>query len=180
MRKLFFFLIGILILGACDKVKDTIELETQYSQLRDNETKFIVSISDQVFYETTAIFDGHVEVRNNYFVMNMTNQYKGNFILNFSQENWINAKKIPARLYGSAASSLMIGKVVDSTQNKGAGYLMSDGFIEPITISKSKIIFYITGNVKKYPNVSETDSTFKITGYILAKNLKFAEYSLPN
>jgi len=74
----------------------------------------------------------------------------------------------------------MFGRVVDAKNNKGEGYLYSSGKIEPLSVSKSKLIFKFSGEAKKYPKVSETDPSFNVEGYIISKNPVFQEYSINN
>jgi hypothetical protein len=112
--------------------------------------------------------------------MNFINQYGGNFILNLNGEEWFKSKSLEGRMYGAAASNLMIGKVIDKKANLGAGYLMYSGSIEPISVSQSKLIFKISGMLKKYPKVTETDPSYPFEGYIISKNPVFNEYSLKN
>jgi hypothetical protein len=155
------------------------DIEKQYLQMKDKQTKFILHINNNSFYEVDAIFSGHLEAKNNYFVMNFHNQYGGNYILNLSGENWYNEKYIDGRLAGAAASNLMIGKVINKQENIGAGYLMDSGKIEPITVSKAKLIFKVSGSLKKYPKVAETDSSYNFEGYIISKSPEYSEYSIP-
>lgn len=174
MKKFALFIVSALLLFSC---KPSVDLDAQFAQLKDNQTKFILTLDGKPFYEEDAIFKGHFEAKKNFFAMNVLNQYGGNFILMFEKPNWFNEKKIKGG--GDASfSNLMVGKVIDAKNHKGAGYLMMKGEIEPITISKSKVIYRVSGISKKYPNVREEDPTFEIEGYILSKNPEFSEYSI--
>lgn len=178
MKNYYFLFLSLLLFWGCQK--SSVDIESEYQKIKDNQTKFILNIDNKPFYETDAIFTGHLEAKNNYFVMNFVNQHGGNYILSLSDDMWFNKKGITGKLYGAAISNLMLGKVIDREKNIGAGYLMSEGIIEPITVSKSKLIFKINGKLKKYPNVSETDPSFAVNGYIISKNPEYSEYTIPN
>ncbi len=176
MKYLYFFSLILLFASCRPKL-----IDTEFEKMEEGQTKFLLTINGETFYETDAVFDGNLAVKENYFNMNFLNQHDGNFILNFGDvKNWYDSKTIEGKLYGSAASNLMIGKVIDKKENKGVGYLMSNGKIIPITISKDKIIFRIEGKLKKYPNVREDDKDFICEGYIISKKPKFSEYSIRN
>jgi hypothetical protein len=177
MKKILFFSILVLMFISCEK---EIDINRQYELTKDKQTRFLLSVDGKDFYETDAIFEGHLEAKENYFVMNFMNQHGGNYILNLSGENWYKEKFIEGKIYGAAASNLMFGRVVDAKNNKGEGYLYSSGKIEPLSVSKSKLIFKFSGEAKKYPKVSETDPSFKVEGYIISKNPEFQEYSIKN
>ena len=97
----------------------------------------------------------------------------------FDGKAWYNEKKIKGFGGSGESSTLMVGKVIDREKNKGAGYLMKSGFIEPLSISKSKLVFKVSGKMKKYPKVNEEDLSYDFEGYIVSKNPKFEEYSIP-
>lgn len=175
MKQIAFFIISVLIIGCQPKY-----IDTQFDNLQEGQTKFLLTIDDEKFYEEDALFEGHLEVKENYFIMNFFNQHNGNFILNFSGiKEWYNQKPIEGKLYGTSVSNLMVGKVVDREENKGVGYLMSEGEIVALTVSKDKLIFKVTGKLKKYPEVLEGSPSFKFDGYIISKSPTFSEYSIP-
>jgi hypothetical protein len=118
--------------------------------------------------------------KENFFNMNFFDQYGSNYILVFDGKSWYNEKKIKGFGGSGESSTLMVGKVIDKEKNKGAGYLMQSGFIEPLTISRSKLVFRVSGKMKKYPNVKEKDPSFNFEGYIVSKNPKFEVYEIPN
>jgi hypothetical protein len=176
MRNLAVFSTLMLLVGCQPKLVDA-----QFEELKAGETKFLLTIDNDAFYEEDAVFEGHLEAKENYFVMNFVNQHAGNFILTFSGiEKWYDQKPVEGQLYGTAASNLMIGKVVDKKENKGVGYLMSEGNITALTVSKEKLVFKVEGKLKKYPNVREEDPSFNFDGYIISKSPTFNDYSIPN
>ncbi|MBL0324906.1 MAG: hypothetical protein IPP61_06965 [Cytophagaceae bacterium] len=177
MKLLYYFLPFLFLFSSCEK---DIDVNKQFELTKDKQTRFILSVEGKDFYEEDAVFSGHLEAKENYFVMNFLNQNGGNFILNLSGNGWYNEKFIEGRIYGAASSNLMFGRVVDAKINKGEGYLFSSGKIEPLSVSKSKLIFKLTGEAKKYPNVSETDPSYSIEGLIISKNPEFQEFSITN
>ncbi|MEY4936288.1 MAG: hypothetical protein RIS64_2647 [Bacteroidota bacterium] len=174
MKKYFLFL-AIFNLLSCKKNIDT---DAIYAQLQDNQTKFVLTLNGEIFYGEDAIFSGFAVARDNFFNMNYFNQDGGNYILIFDGKAWYDEPKIKG-FGGGDFSTLMVGKVIDRAKNKGAGYLMTSGNIEPLTISKSKIVFRVSGKMKKYPKMHEEDPAFDFDGYIISKNPKFEEYSIP-
>ncbi len=175
MKQFFLFFITLTILSSCKKNIDT---EAIYAQLQDNQTKFILTLDGETFYGEDATFTGMTRVTDNFFQMNYFDQNGSNYMLMFNGKAWYNEKKIKGFSGGSDASTLMVGKVIDKEKNKGAGYLMKSGFIEPLTISQSKLIFKVSGKMKKYPNVKNEDPSYNFEGYIVSKNPKFEEYSI--
>ena len=164
------------MLWSCKKNIDT---ESIYAQLQDNQTKFILTLGGEIFYGEDAVFTGMARTTENFFQMNYFDQYGSNYMLMFDGKAWYNEKKIKGFAGGSDASTLMVGKVVDKEKNKGAGYLMKSGFIEPLIISQSKLVFKVSGKMKKYPNMKDEDPSFDFEGYIISKSPKFEEYSIP-
>jgi hypothetical protein len=176
MKKYFLFFITLTILSSCKKDIDT---EAIYAQLQDNQTKFILTLDGETFYNQDASFTGMTRASENFFQMNYFDQYGSNYMLMFDGKAWYNEKKIKGFGGSGESSTLMVGKVTDKEKNKGAGYLMNSGFIEPLSISQSKLVFKVSGKMKKYPKVKEEDPSFDFEGYIVSKNPKFDEYSIP-
>ncbi len=176
MNMKFFNIIvlSILVLLSCKKNAD---FDTDFSNLKDNQIKFRLSLDNQDFYEPDAIFTGHLDARDNFLGLNCFNQYGGNFMLTLDGNFWYKKEFVEGK-GGYSFSSLMFGKVTDKAKQKGAGYLLSTGRIEPIVMTKSKIILKVYGKAKKYPNVLETDPSFDFDGVIVAKNPKFDNYSI--
>ena len=158
--------------------KKNVDIENTYAQLQDNQTKFILTLNGGNFYNQDATFTGLMIVKENFFQMNYFDQYGSNYILGFDVKYWYNEKKIKG-FGGGEFSTLMVGKVTDKEKNKGEGYLMYSGFIEPLTISQSKLVFRVSGKMKKYPKVKEEDPSFDFDGYIVSKSPQFEEYSIP-
>lgn len=163
-------------LWGCKKNVDT---EAIYAQLQDNQTKFILTLDGETFYNQDAIFTGMTRTSENFFQMNYFDQYGSNYMLMFDGKAWYNEKKIKGFGGSSESSTLMVGKLIDKEKNKGAGYLMNSGFIEPLSISPSKLVFKVSGKMKKYPKVKEEDPSYDFEGYIVSKNPKFDEYAIP-
>lgn len=176
MKKYFLFFMAITIMYGCKKNIDT---EAIYAQLQDNQTKFILTLDGKTFYGEDATFTGMTRVTEKFFQMNYFDQYGSNYMLMFDGKAWYNEKKIKGFNGSGDASSLMVGKVTDKEKNKGTGYLMSSGFIEPLSISQSKLVFKVSGKMKKYPEVKAEDPSFDFEGYIVSKSPKCEEYSIP-
>lgn len=176
MRIIAFAAILMLFVGCQSKFVDA-----QYDELKEGQTKFLLTIDGDTFYEEDAIFEGHLEANENYFVMNFVNQHAGNFILNFSgTDKWYNQKPIEGKLFGTAASNLMVGKIIDKKENKGVGYLMSEGKITALKVSKDKLVFKVEGKLKKYPDVWDDDPSYTFDGHIVSKSPLYNEFSIPD
>lgn len=169
----------LVVFIALNSCKSGINIEEQFDQLKDNQTKCIVKVNRTPFFEANeAIFDGSVSVTNDLFKMNEKNLTEGNFILTIQEADWYKKKNISAISSGKF-STFMIGKKIDSTKYEGYGYLMTEGLVEPLTISREKIVIKIKGLVKKYPKLSDNDPAYDLEGYVIAKKPFFDEYSIP-
>ena len=170
---IFFFL--LLTLGGCKK---SVDVEAVYAQMQNGQTKCLVMLDNEPFYQTDAVFKGNATARDNFFAMNFFNQYGGNYIFMFQEKGWYTMTSLKGG--GDASfSNFMFGRVLDPKKNKGAGYLMMKGKIEPLVISKAKIVFKITGIAKRYPKVHEEDPSYDLEAFIIAKNIPFTEFVIP-
>ncbi len=175
MKNTFILLFLLLILGGCKK---TVDIEAIYKNMTNGQTKCLVTLDGEPFYQTDAVFKGNATARDNFFAMNFFNQYGGNYIFMFQEKGWYTMTAIKGG--GDASfSNFMFGKVLDPKKNKGAGYLMMKGEITPLTISKSKVVFKITGIAKRYPKLHEEDPSYDLEAFIIAKNIPFTEFSVP-
>jgi hypothetical protein len=177
MKFLSVIIIVMLGLSSC-KENPEVNAETEYASLKDNQTKFTLKLDNQDFYELDALFEGNIDVRKNYLAINCFNQYGGNFMITLDGDFWYKKSSIEGK-GGLNFSSVMFGKVTDKVKNKGAGYLLSKGIIEPITVSKSKLLFKVSGIAKKYPYVNAEDPSYNFEGYVISKNPKFLQYTIP-
>lgn len=180
MKRLFFLFLSLaFVYSSCEKESDSSEI---WANLKDNQTAVKLEIDGTEFYKTDEVFNGHLEIKESYFVMNYFSNYESNFILNFSDKNWLKTKEVHGQIMGAAASNFMFGKVIDKEKNMGAGYLLYDGKILVKEISKSKLVFLIEGKAKKYPKVNETDEDFALKALIVSKNPKIDELDaqIPN
>jgi hypothetical protein len=170
----------ILILLSLSSCKNTPEIDTnsEYSNLKDNQTRVKLKVDNKEFYELDAVFQGNIDVRKNFLSMNCFNQYGGNLMLTLDGESWYKKKSIEGK-GGLNFSSLMFGKVTDKEKHKGDGYLLNTGNIEPITISKSKLVLRVSGIAKKFPRVNAEDPSYNFECYIISKNPVCTEFSVP-
>jgi hypothetical protein len=65
----------ILILLSLSSCKNTPEIDTnsEYSNLKDNQTRVKLKVDNKEFYELDAIFQGNIDVRKNFLSMNLIN-----------------------------------------------------------------------------------------------------------
>jgi hypothetical protein len=171
---IIFILLGLL---SC---KDSPEIDTnmEYSNLKDNQTKVKLKLDKQEFYELDAIFEGNIDVRKNFLSMNCFNQFGGNLMLTLDGDAWYEKKSIEGK-GGLNFSSFMFGKITDKENHKGDGFLLNTGRIEPITVSKSKLVFKVSGIAKKFPKVNPEDPSYNFECYIISKNPVCSQFSIP-
>ncbi|WP_304237060.1 hypothetical protein [Jiulongibacter sediminis] len=168
------FILSSVSLTSCNKTAQSVP---EFENLSPGQSKFVVRLDDDFFYEDDAVFNGTCTVRDNFFGTNLFNQYGGNIMITFQEDKWYNKSYLEGE-GGQTFSTLMIGKVIDKSKNLGAGYLMTEGKIFPKEVSKEKIYLEFEGKVKRYPKVDAQDPSYEVSGFLLMKSPDFTQYSV--
>lgn len=175
------YLIMLSIIGisnscsSSNKEEEDKQYQTIYQSLKDNQTKFVVKLNGNDFYNPESIFTGHLEMLEGSFTMSYFDQFESNVMIHFGGQKWYEGRPItaPIKLDNGYSSNVMVGKIIDKSKKLGAGYLMSEGKLTFKVFTKEKFVIVIEGKAKKYPKVETTDPSFDIKATIVSKNPKF-------
>ncbi len=123
------------------------DINTTLASLKDNQAKIELEIDGKPFYADTSVFQGGGYVDARGIKISLKDQSMGNVIVSLEGNNWIDFKGgYPT---SSTMGSFLMGKINNTTQNRGEGYVLYDGFFEIKYVSKDAFVVYIKGNLKK-------------------------------
>jgi hypothetical protein len=165
-------IIPLIILLACHPAPNTDE---SYNSLQDGQAKIVLNLDNEPFYPAESIFTGDIQVSYESFRINLTDQFEGNVVIAFNGQNWYKQHPVKKQIFvdNQMAASVMIGKIKDRVNRIGEGYLMADGEIKIESISETKLILRIKGQVGRYQAMREPSTWNKVDGLIIYKKPKF-------
>lgn len=166
-----YFLLFVSGLLGCTSSEDKLDVQSVIAGLKDHQAKVIVTIDGTKFYEDNRIFSGSVMVAATSLRLNLYDNLHSNVIASVMSNDWYKASN---RVHQVTAGdnthvNILIGKIVDSTQNKGIGYLFMDGQCEIVNYSKELLVMKFSGLTAEYMKMSSQDKWQKINGYIVVK-----------
>lgn len=130
------------------------DINTTLASLKDNQAKIELEIDGKSFYADTSVFQGGGYVDARGIKISLKDQSMGNVIVSLEGNNWFKNKPYKIDFKdgyptSSTMGSFLTGKINNTTQNRGEGYVLYDGFFEIKYISKDAFVVYIKGNLKK-------------------------------
>jgi hypothetical protein len=153
MKNILMILMTAITLLACKNQKtDRLQLQQEITQLKDSTAIVRVSIDHENFYPESSTFTGRISLADNMFRVDLFDQYEGNTMMIFQG-------KIP---YGNKAlkfvvtpenrdlNSVMMGKVIDKEKNLGSGYVMTEGTVKVLSMSRNHVILELSGKMMHY------------------------------
>lgn len=172
--KFFIALFCVAILLSCDVSSDTDNQKIQeiLEKLKANQAIINLNINSKPFYADTTFFAGNGVVDKKGIKVSLKDQDFGNVIVSIEGENWYKTKPYKIELKngyptGSSMGSFLVGKITSLEENKGEGYVLSDGFFEVKYLSKDMMVVNVKGSLKQ-PFGNSTLSN--IEGYIIWKS----------
>ncbi|MFN3589468.1 MAG: hypothetical protein ACK4UP_08800 [Spirosomataceae bacterium] len=173
MKNLLLLTLLFATLFSCQKKNDIDQslIDETLKSLKKGETKVLLELDGEPFYQEDHIFKGDVTLFDNLFRFSLFDQYESNVIVAVSANEWYQQKPISRQIIQNdqKTASVMIGKLIDKENNVGEGYLMTDGKIDFISLNKSKTVLKIAGLVGKYNAQRMPDKWQKLEGYIILK-----------
>jgi hypothetical protein len=173
MMKFFIALFCVAILLSCGESSETDNQKIQgiLDKLKTNQAIINLNINNKPFYADTTFFAGNGVVDEKGIKVSLKDQDFGNVIVSIEGENWYKTKPYKIELKngyptGSSMGSFLVGKITSLKENKGEGYLLSDGFFELKYLSKEIMVVNVKGLLKQ-PFGNSTLSP--IEGYIIWK-----------
>lgn len=169
--RLLYFILLVSSLLSCTSSTTEIDVNSIVSNLKDHQAKVIATIDGKKFYDDNRIFSGSVMVAATSLRLNLYDDQHSNVIASIMSNDWYKSDK-KIYLVTSADNThvnILIGKIVDSTKNKGIGYLFMDGQCEVVEYSKEVLVMKFSGLSSEYMKMSSQDKWQKITGYIVVK-----------
>lgn len=173
MMKFLIALFCVATLLSCRLDSDTENKKIQgvLDSLKTNQAVIRLNINNKPFYTNTSFFSGNGVIDEKGIKINLKDQDFGNVIVSIEGENWNKAKPYKIELNngyptGLNMGSFLVGKITDLKQNKGEGYLLSDGFFEVKYLSKDIFVVYVKGKLKQPFGDAALSS---VEGYIIWK-----------
>ena len=159
------------VFAACTAENTT---ESIYKTLKEGQAKVIIRINGEPFYADSSVFTGSVDVNDQFFKMNLFDQFESNVVVGFGSPNWyakhpIERKMIPG---SQMEANVMIGKMVDRINRYGTGYLMAEGVVLVRSLSDEKIIMHFQGKVGKYSTMNDPQTWRIAEGDIIYRKPK--------
>ena len=159
------------VFAACTTENTT---ESIYKTLKEGQAKVVIRINGEPFYADSSVFTGNVDISDQFFKMNLFDQFESNVIVGFSEPNWyakhpIERKMVPG---SQMQANVMIGKMVDRANRYGTGFLMTEGVVSARSLSEEKIIIHFQGKVGKYSTMNDPQTWSIVEGDIIYKKPK--------
>ncbi|MCP9763150.1 hypothetical protein EGI31_09295 [Lacihabitans soyangensis] len=171
--KFFLALFGVATLLSCGQgsESDNQKIQGILDKLKTNQAIINLSIDNKQFYADTTIFVGNGVVDEKGIKVSLMDKDFGNVIVSIEGDTWYKAKPYMVEFKngyptGSNMGSFLVGKITSLKENKGEGYLLSDGFFEIKYLSKEVMVVNVRGSLKQ-PFGNSTLSP--IEGYIIWK-----------
>lgn len=130
-----------------------------WEQIKPGEAGVSVTLDGKSFYAADSRFTGDITAFPSMFRVSLFDQYQSNVVIAFGGDGWPNQKPIERSVFvdNQVAASVMIGKLIDAEQQKGEGYLMTDGKIRITSWTKDRLEIHIDGQVGLYQHQQEPD-----------------------
>lgn len=130
-----------------------------WDQIQPGEAGLSVYLDGKPFYPETSRFKGDVTAFPNQFRMSLFDQYQSNVVIAFTGNDWYRQKPIDRSVFidNQVAASVLIGKLLDPKEQKGEGYLMTDGKIKINSWTAERMEMHIEGLVGLYQHQQEPD-----------------------
>lgn len=164
-------LLSLLLVSACSSKNDAIDFKSIAEKLKDGQGKVLVEIDGKPFYQEDRIFTGSVMVASTSIRANLYDNFRSNVIASVMMNDWYKAKTkiFQVKAGENTHVNVLIGKITDSTQNKGIGYLFMNGKCEIVTYSKDLLVFAFEGLTSEYMKMSTPEKWQNIKGYIVIR-----------
>jgi hypothetical protein len=162
------YLLSLFII-ACTNTKDN--NNEVLKSLKNQQAKAIIKIDGEDFYPAESIFKGNIQVYDNSFRINLTDQFDSNVIFSIASDKWYEVKPVKRQITieNQATGSLMVGKMKDKAQNTGEGFLMTEGTMEMETFSDEKCIIKFKGKISRYEFLQDASKWNNFEGTIVLK-----------
>lgn len=150
---------------------DNKKIRAILDSLDTNEAVIKLTIGDSQFYPDTNVFSGNGTVDERGIKVSLKDQNFGNVIVSIEGEDWFKRKPYKIELKngyptGGSMGSFLVGKITSMKDNKGEGYILSEGFFEVKYISSDVFAVNVKGFLKQpFGDASLTP----IEGYIIWK-----------
>ncbi len=171
--KFFIALLCASALFSCglDSGTDNPNIQEVLDALKTNQAIIRLNINNKPFYADTNLFSGNGIIDEKGIKVSLKDKDFGNVVVSIEGENWNKAKPYKIELNngyptGLNMGSFLVGKITDLKQNKGEGYLLSDGFFEVKYLSKDIFVVYVKGKLKQPFGDAALSS---VEGYIIWK-----------
>jgi hypothetical protein len=130
------------------------EINTTLASLKDNQAKIELEIDGKQFYAETSVFQGSGYVDERGIKISLKDQSMGNVIVSLEGNSWFKNKPYKIEFKdgyptSSTMGSFLMGKINNTSENRGEGYVLYNGFFEIKYISKDAFVVYVKGNLKK-------------------------------
>jgi hypothetical protein len=154
MMKYLIALLGALLLFSCTSNNESEKIIATLASLKDNQAKIELNIDGKPFYADTSVFSGSGNVDAKGIKISLRDQSMGNVIVSMEGNNWFKSKPYKIDFKdgyptSSTMGSFLTGKISNTEENKGEGYVLYDGFFEVKYVSKEVFVVNVKGNLKK-------------------------------
>ena len=148
------FCVATLLSCGLSSKTDQQKIQGILDSLKANQAIIRLNINNKPFYADTTHFAGNGIIDEKGIKVSLKDQNFGNVIVSIEGENWNKTKPYKIELNngyptGSNMGSFLVGKITDLKQNKGEGYLLSDGFFEVKYLSKDIFVVNVKGKLKQ-------------------------------
>lgn len=150
---------------------DNQKIQSILDSLKTNQAVIRLNINNKPFYADTTLFSGNGIVDEKGIKISLKDKDFGNVIVSLEGEHWYKTKPYRIELkngYPTVTNmgSFLVGKITNLNENKGEGYLLSDGFFEVKYLSKDVFVVNIKGKLKQPFGDAALSS---VEGYIIWK-----------
>lgn len=144
--------------------------------LQTNQAIIRLKVNNKPFYPDSSIFVGNGVIDEQGMKLSLKDQNFGNVIISIEGQNWFKHKPYKIEFKdgfptGANMGSFLFGKITSTTENKGEGYILNEGYFEVKNISKDIFVVTIKGNLKQPFGDAPLSS---VEGYVIWKNPGYA------
>ena len=163
--------LGFLIMGCRTEDNMAQKASQMLKDLKENQAKVIISIDGKEFYPDSSVFSGQMLLTDQMLSLAVTDQFDGKTMLNFGGDEWYGKSPVSKEvdLKDAFNASLKLGKMVDTKNMIGEGYMMSEGKIEAVTFELDRMVFSISGKAAKYSDFGTPEKYLPLEGFIVYK-----------
>lgn len=171
-------LYAVFIFFLLHSCKEDFDYELVLKNIKNNNANIQAVINGEEFYDTNySTFTGEVLLNENAIRINVVDEHKSNVILSLtSNKKIVKGTEINIDLDNQSNNNLMIGKLTDGKNNKGLGYLMTEGKITIEKIEKEKLIVLFKGKAAQFLEFNDKNKWQDIHGHII---MKAPNYKIP-